>query len=48
MYVLLDLKTGVCYAPHQYIADLIDDFDLELITNDINVILNNPMIDIDI
>lgn len=46
MYALLDLKTGVCYAPHQNLADLIDNFDLELITNDISVVLNNPIVDI--
>lgn len=46
LYALLDLKTGVCYAPRQNLANLIDDFNLELITNDISVVLNNPIVDI--
>ena len=46
MYALLGLNTGVCYGPHQYLADLIDDFDLILVTNSIDIVLNNPIVDI--
>lgn len=47
-YSLLDLKAGTCYAQDKCIEDLIDNYDLELVTNDINLILNNPKVDIDV